>query len=209
MSKIHFLVDGFNLYHALNYLEKAKDHDRYHKYKWMSLTKLCSCFITKKDTVSGVDYFTTLVTWDMGKVARHKLFIKAQENEGVNVIYGEWKRKTRWCKLCHRHFPSKEEKQTDVNIALRLFQLAVQDRYEKAIIISGDTDMIPAVKAVQTTFPNKEIGVVIPIAKASEDLKKVADFHYKMKEKHLKSSTYSDPLILSDGTSLACPPTWK
>ena len=180
MARIFFLVDGFNLYHALDRFEGAPDSDRYHKYKWISLTRLASCYLTKKDVIAGIEYFTTLATWDPDKVARHRLFIKAQENEEVAVVYGEFKRKDRTCRFCHRPFRSVEEKQTDVNIALRLFQLAIQDRYDNAIIISGDTDLLPAIKAVQSTFPSKQIGVVIPIGRALEDMKKQADFHYKM-----------------------------
>jgi uncharacterized LabA/DUF88 family protein len=209
MARIYFLVDGFNLYHALDNFAGAADHHRYRKYKWLSLTKLAECFITRRDALSGVDYFTTLATWDAGKVARHNLFIKAQENEGVNVIYGQFKKRDRHCGHCKKWSVSVEEKQTDVNIALRLLQLAIQDRYDKAVIISGDTDLLPAMKAVQTTYPNKPVGVVIPIGRASEDLKKQADFHHKMKEKHLMASLYPDPLTLKDGSNLNCPPTWK
>ncbi len=149
------------------------------------------------------------MTWNPAKFARHRIFIRAQENEGINIIYGEFKRKDKKCSLCHRVFPSFEEKQTDVNISLHLLQLAIQDRYDKAIIISGDTDLLPALKAVQSTFPGKQIGVVIPIGKASDDLKKQADFHYKMKESHLHSSRFPDTLTLRDGTTLACPPSWR
>lgn len=170
MARIFFFVDGFNLYHAFD------AHARYRKYKWIGLSKLCACYVVdKKDAISGIEYFTALVTWDPGKVARHNIFIKAQENEGVKVVYGEFKRKDRKCKLCHKIFRTFEEKQTDVNIAIRLFQLAIQDRYDKAIIVSGDTDLLPAIKAVQTTFPSNQVGVVIPIGRASEDLKQQTD----------------------------------
>lgn len=209
MSKIVFLVDGFNLYHALDYSLSDKNHFRYQKYKWLSLRKLAGAYVTSKDTIEGIYYFTTLATWDAGKVAKHKLFIKAQEAEGVSVVYGEFKRKQKYCSLCHRKFWTVEEKQTDVNIALSLFQFAVQEKYDKAIIISGDTDLLPAVKAVQATFPVKQIGVVIPIGRASEDFKNKADFHYKMKESQLQQSQLADPFILSDGTELHCPPKWK
>ena len=204
MSRIVFLIDGFNLYHALDYRRE------YHKYKWVNLAKLSACFVTdKRDSVAGVFYFTTLATWDPGKVSRHRLFIRAQEAHGVNVVYGEFKRKDRFCPLCRKRFRSVEEKQTDVNIAISLFRLAVSDSYDKAIIISGDTDLTPAVKAVQATFPTKQIGVVLPIGRASEDFKQTADFHYKMKEMHLKTSRFDDAVVLSDGTRLSCPPNWK
>jgi uncharacterized LabA/DUF88 family protein len=203
MAKIYFFIDGFNFYHAV------ASNPKYHKYKWVSLDRLCRCFLTQKDAIAGVEYFTTLATWDPGKVSRHKIFIKAQENEGVVVTYGEFKRKDRRCRSCRNMFSTFEEKQTDVNIALRLFQLAFQDKYDKAIIISGDTDLIPAIKVVRSAFPSKQFGVIIPIGRASEDLKKQADFFHKMKETHLASSTYPDKLTLSDGAVLRCPATWK
>jgi uncharacterized LabA/DUF88 family protein len=209
MSRIVFLVDGFNLYHALDYSPHTPNRKRYCKYKWLSLTKLSRAYMTAKDTIAGVYYFTTLATWDPKKVTRHRLFIKANELEGVQVVYGEFKRKQKTCTLCHKKFWTVEEKQTDVNIALKLFQLAVQDAYDKAIIISGDTDLLPSVKAVQATFPKKTIGVVIPIGRASEDLKKNADFHYKMKEQQLQASRFPDTISLPNGSTLECPPNWR
>jgi uncharacterized LabA/DUF88 family protein len=95
-----------------------------------------------------------------------------------------------------------------VNISLRLFELAVQDRYDKAVIVSGDTDLLPSVKAVQRTFPAKKIGVLIPIGRASEDFKNQADFHHKMKVGHLQAARYDNTLKLKDGSILDCPLTW-
>ncbi|MGH9669782.1 MAG: NYN domain-containing protein [Terriglobales bacterium] len=212
MGRIYFLVDGFNLYHALDWSPTGHDPRRYRKYKWNSLSRLANCYVLdrKNDSITGIEFFTTLPHWDPAKVARHKLYIKLQEAEGVKVIYGEFKHKEVLCKHCHRVFRRQEEKQTDVNIAVRLFQLAVQDQFDKAIIISGDTDLIPAVKAVQSLFPGKPIGVVIPIGRSSEDFKNQADFHFKMKEKHLNSCRLSDTVMLADGvTVLHCPASWR
>jgi hypothetical protein len=97
MAKIFFFVDGFNLYHALDYLDApVRDHDRYHKYKWISLMRLCNCYVREKDdSVAAVLYFTALAFWNPDKLSRHKIFIKAQENEGVTIVYGEFKRRLR------------------------------------------------------------------------------------------------------------------
>jgi uncharacterized LabA/DUF88 family protein len=211
MAKVHFLIDGFNLYHALDWSGAAKDQRRYRKYKWISFAKLANCYITdrKNDSVAGIEFFTTLPHWDPAKVLRHKLFIKVQENEGVKVVYGVFKRKEQKCKLCDRIFLTYAEKQTDVNIAVRLFQLAVEGKFDKAIIVSGDTDLIPVVKAVQALFPSKPLGVVIPIGRSSEEFKNQADFHYRMKEKHLSSSELPDTVTLKDGSTVARPPNWK
>lgn len=203
MAKVYVLVDGFNLYHALD------TNPAYHAFKWLSLTRLAHCFVLGRDTLAGVEYFTTLATWDPAKVSRHKIFIKANEAEGVKITYGEFKRKQRKCSECGQLSRTFEEKQTDVNIAIRLFELAVQDQYDNAIIVSGDTDLIPAVKAVQKTFPAKKIGVVIPIGRASEDLKMQTDFHHKMKVHHLSTSRFLDVIALQDGSTLECPHRWK
>ena len=203
MARVYAFIDGFNLYHALD------ASPSYRQFKWISLTKLVSCYLQKSDNLAGVEYFTTLATWDAGKVARHQLFIRVNEEQGVNVIYGEFKRKDRFCSLCHRRFTSREEKQTDVNIALRLLEVAIQDRYDRAIIVSGDTDLIPAIKTVTRTFPSKKIGAVIPIGRASEDLKKQADFYHKMKFKHLVDSRLDDNHTMKDGSTVICPANWQ
>lgn len=209
MAKICFFVDGFNLYHALDYFPPGPDHFRYRKYKWLNLWKLASLFVGRVDTLEDVLLFTALATWDPRKVARHKLFIRANESMGVSVVYGEFKRKEKRCAICKKRYPSFEEKQTDVNIALALLQYAILDKYDRAVIVSGDTDLIPAIKAVRATFPQKQIGVILPIGKSSEDLLKHADFRHKMREHHLSSCRFPDQILLPDRSILSCPPTWR
>ena len=41
--------------------------------------------------------------------------------------YGDFKRKDKRCPNCKKQYSTFEEKQTDLNIALQLFQLAVKD----------------------------------------------------------------------------------
>jgi uncharacterized LabA/DUF88 family protein len=209
MGKTVFFIDGFNLYHALDYLEDAPDHSRYHKYKWISLLKLCSHYLRGEDKLQKIIYYTTLATWDKGKTERHRLFIKAQENEGVEIVYGRFKEKERKCKLCNRVYRGREEKETDVNIALGLYDSAFKDLYDKAVIVSGDSDLLPAIRIIHGTFPGKVIGIVVPIGKSSEYMKRFVDFHFKMLEKHLSSSRFADALTLKDGTILNCPTSWK
>lgn len=208
MAKIVAFVDGFNLYHALDYFEGGPDHHQFRKYKWLNLRTLASQFVFGKDTLEEVVYFTTLATWDAGKTSRHRIYIRALESQGIRVVYGEFKRKKKHCQLCKGDFWSFEEKQTDVNMALYLVLYAIQERYDKAIVISGDTDLLPAVRGVRAAFLGKQMGLVIPIGRRSEDFKQQVDFHYKMREHHLAKSLFPDPIVLPDGTSLAKPATW-
>lgn len=126
MNRVVFLVDGFNLYHAIAAIS------RYKSYKWLDLTKLTQWFARPKDSVVGVYYFTALVTWNSEKLVRHRTYIRALQSRGVNIVYGEYKRRDRTCRLCNRVYQTFEEKQTDVNIAIHLFRLAVADEFDTA-----------------------------------------------------------------------------
>lgn len=132
MSKIVCLIDGFNLYHSLH------SPRNYHKYKWLDLTSFVKKFIGSKDNIIGIYYFTALAVWSPDKVRKHKLFIRAQELNGVEVIYGEFRRRDKKCRLCNKQYQTFEEKQTDVNIAVKLMELTISGEYDKAIIFSGD-----------------------------------------------------------------------
>jgi uncharacterized LabA/DUF88 family protein len=205
----HILCRRFNLYHALDRTDSRSDPHAFRRYKWLNLWKFSSLFVGPRDSLERVLLFTAFVTWDPQKVARHMLLIRANENAGVSVVYGEFKRKDKKCRLCHKLFQTFEEKQTDVNIALELFRLAYLGQYDRAVIISGDTDLIPAIKAVRSTFPQKQIGVMIPIGKSSEDILKQADFRFKMKESHLISSRFENTLRFPDNSTIECPLSWR
>jgi len=202
MEKVIFFFDGFNLYHALA-------NKRFYRYKWIDLTSLAEKFVTKKDKIEDIYYFTALAIWSPDKVRRHKAFIKAQEIKGVKTIYGEFRRRDKECRICKKAYQTFEEKQTDVNIAIQLFKLSIQEKYDKALIISGDSDLIPAIEAVKSTFPHKKIGVIIPIGRSAEQLKQTCDFYMKMKEKHLKASMLPDVINLGDDKKIERPNHWK
>ena len=155
-----------------------------------------------------VYYFTALTTWNLQKVERHKTLIKVLETTGVTVVYGEFRKRDRTCPNCRRMYSSHEEKQTDVNIAIHLFRLAIQDRFDTAMIVSGDSDLIPSIKAVKSTFPSKKVGVLIPISRRAEELKQHCDFHIKIREKNLARCVFPNPVILSDGTRVDKPSNW-
>ncbi|MFC1482784.1 NYN domain-containing protein [Candidatus Margulisiibacteriota bacterium] len=203
MSRVTFFIDGFNIYHALDSTRN------FHKYKWLDLTKLSNLFIKKTDSIEKIFYFTALATWSQKKIKRHKNYIKANELNGIKPVYGKFKSRDKYCPMCRKVFTKPEEKQTDVNIAICLLEEAMKDNYDTAIIISGDSDLIPSIKAVRKNFPNKQTGIVIPIGRSAEELKNVSDFHIKMKLKHLNSSRLPNEINLGDGDKLVCPSEWR
>src|SRR5690242_15359370 len=110
---------------------------------------------------------------------------------------------------CLQEQVSELRRETNVNIALSLFRFAVTDQYDRAVVVSGDTDLIPAITAVRATFPHKQIGVILPVGRSSEDLIKHADFKFKMREHHLISSRFPDQITLADKSTIDCPLTWR
>ncbi len=54
-------------------------------------------------------------------------------------------------------YRTKEEKKTDVNLAVRIVEDAYENRFDRAYIISCDTDIVPAINLVKQRFPEKEL----------------------------------------------------
>lgn len=208
MARYSVLVDGFNLYHAIDGI--SKNNHEFSKYKWLNLRKLIEYFIGTKNTIETIHYFTALPHWDIEKVKRHQRYIKALETVGVEVVYGKFKHIPIVCKAdCKKIFNKPVEKQTDVNISVTLQRLAYEDRFDRAVIVSGDSDLIPPISYVKQTFPQKEIGILIPIGRRAEELKSKADFFWRLKTMHLKASRFEDSITLSMGEKLECPDRWR
>jgi uncharacterized LabA/DUF88 family protein len=192
VSRYCFYIDGFNVYYALNG-DPCLSNFPYRKYKWLNYRKLAESTIGSKDTITGIFYFTAFVKWKMPDVIyRHKQYIKVLRTEGVETIYGRFMKKNIQCHLCYKRFPTHEEKRTDVNIALKIFGDAIDNLYDKALIISADSDLLPVISAVHKYAPDKEIGVMFPIGRTSSDLRQNADFRRRMRKKLLQVSQFPD-----------------
>ena len=202
MSRYCFYIDGFNVYYAL------QKNPAYHKYKWLNYRKLAESAIYAKDTIAGIFYFTTFVKWHPENVERHKMYISALRNVGVEIIHGRFLEKHIQCHKCHQHFKTHEEQQTDVNIALKILGDAVDNLYDKALIISADSDLLPVIKSVQHHAPDKEIGVMFPIGSSSFELRQNAGFRRKMSEELLRDCQFPDEVKIGN-TIIKRPQNWR
>lgn len=205
MAKIVVLVDGFNLYHSIE--EKIKDDPGFKHLKWLNIDKLMKTYYPKG--IEKILYFTSLTPWDADKVARHKVFIKALESTGVEMVYGKFKDRDRTCPKCGARYKSREEKQTDVSIALTLFRLAYEKKFDEAILITGDSDQLPTIKQVHQYFPGFRIGMMFPMGRDVLELKMEADYYTRMKARTLVKCLFDEKMTLKDGSVLECPSEWK
>ena len=202
MNRYCFYIDGFNVYYALQV------KPRYHKYKWLNYRKLAETVIRARDEITGIFYFTAFVTWKPQSVERHEEYIRVLRSVGVEIIRGRFMRKDIKCHLCGGNFLTHEEKQSDVNIALKVLGDAVDDLYDKALIISADSDLLSVIKSVQKHTPEKEIGVMFPIGLTCFDLRQNVAFRRKMPEKLLRDCQFPDEVKVGSAT-IKRPESWQ
>jgi len=209
MTDVVALIDGFNVYHALD--KSRYGGHPYHKYKWINYWKLAECFVPKSDIVSEVRWFTAEVPreWRGGdeKRERHLRLMRANEDQGVLIVRGRFRPVVKTYK--GHKYSTYEEKRTDVAIAVALVSLAYQKAFNKMILMTGDSDVIPAIKEAKRVYPSGIILNVVPIERRAKALKKYVDQQITMRVKHLQASRFPNILILSSGKSVLCPSGWK
>jgi len=202
--RVSAFVDGFNLYHAL-------DGTRRHYLKWLDLRRLCLEFAPPPGQLLGnVYYFSAFATWRPDAYARHRAFVAALTARGVRPVMGVFKAKERACRRCGSAWEDHEEKETDVNIALYLLRDAQMDRFDRALIISGDSDLAPAVRMVMELYPRKTIRILAPYGRDySMDLVKAAGGLInarRMKLVHVERSLLPERVLAPDGSVAALRP---
>lgn len=196
--KTIFYFDGFNFYHAIDELSRPE-------LKWCNLWSLSESFLRKNEVLEEVNYFTAYTTWMPDKYRRHRQYTTALQAEGVNLVFGQFKDKFVRCKKCGREYTTKEEKETDVNIALRIVTDGLQDRYDRAVLVSADTDMSPAIEMIRHLRPDKDVSVFAPPGRLrrARSLKPVYEIKPGRISHHLLQETYTS----SAGKTISTKPT--
>ena len=213
-------VDGFNVYHFIN---------NFHSWsKWLDYRKLAETQLPKIINVSAVYYFSAYATWDQNKVTRHNHYVSALKATGITPIISRFQNREKnvvvydknssWIvKTVHGKIPARvikgyvnEEKQTDVSIATHMVAFAAKNRFDTALLISGDTDFIPIIEVIQAEFPDKEIRVAVPSKSIpSPFLKLLPETHCRrIKGKHLRKSRLDDPIKAPNGKEYHKPTEW-
>ncbi|MCA3456217.1 MAG: NYN domain-containing protein [Methylocystis sp.] len=154
-KRVSVYVDGFNLYHALDDL--AENH-----LKWLDLWALSETLIRADEALTAVKYFSAYATWIPESYRRHQRYVAALQSRGVQFIEGRFKETFRRCKGCGVRYTAHEEKETDVNIGAHLMADGLKDRFDRALVISADTDLNEAVTLARAETPTKQIHIVAP-----------------------------------------------
>jgi len=194
-------IDGFNLYFGMR--------SAFTGVKWLNVELLVQNLLKPHQELIAVKYFTSLVRNNPPKEKRQRDYLSALESTNVQIIFGHYKSKPKSCSRCGHSWDDNEEKMTDVNIAVHMLTDALDDKYDTAMLISGDSDLVPPINTVHDRFPQKRVLVVFPPNRHNVSMKNVAKGHFIIGKQKLKQSQFSHSLVLANGYVMEIPTEWK
>lgn len=147
----------------------------------------------------GTRYFTSRIDTPESKRRRQNNYLEVLELRGnIDIIYGNYRESNFECSGCRRPNFIPNEKQTDVNIAVEMMLDAYLNRYDVALLVGGDSDLVPAVRAVKSHF-KKQIICCFPPKRHSKELKLLQSGEIHFTEVDLKNSQLPDEVRRPDG----------
>lgn len=211
MNRTTFLVDGFNLYHSVK--EAGKDLGV--PTKWLDLHSLLSFYlpvIGKDAQLADIYYFSAFAkhidTKKPGTTGRHRIYIDALRASCIKVEMGRFKYKAVWCDHCKKETDHYEEKETDVAISIKLVELFYSNGCDTAVIVTGDTDLAPAVRTASQLFPDKNVCFAFPYKRKNNELAKLVNISFRIKKERYAQHQFPDPIVLPSGRELRKPIKW-
>jgi len=213
MMRAIVFIDGFNLYHAIQDQIRS-GRNEYRKYKWMNFWNLGEQYVEENETLVAAYWFTAYISWKSAsantKKERHRKLVAVSKDLGVEVVWGKFRPVTRTCRArCGKEYQTHEEKRTDVKIALQIYELARIGAFDKAIVISGDSDLVPAIEMSTALNPSLQFLNIVPIGRTSAELSRAPNTKQeKMAVQDLIASRLPNVVQLQGGGQINCPNEW-
>jgi uncharacterized LabA/DUF88 family protein len=201
MLRTNVYVDGFNLYYGA--LKKTP-------FRWLDLNALFKALLPNNE-IQQIKYFTALVSArpnDPNQPVRQQLYLRALQSfpnisvhlghflvhevsMPVVVAPGETQRYARVIKT--------EEKGSDVNLATHLLHDVHMNRFDVAVVVSNDSDLLGPIKIVRGEL-GKRVGILNPQKHPSRALLPHIDFIKQIRAGALSVSQLPNELSDSLGT---------
>jgi uncharacterized LabA/DUF88 family protein len=192
--KLHIYIDGFNLYYGC-----LKDTP----YRWLDVRKLCS-FLFPHDEITKIKYFTAPIKIrpndpDPDRPNRQQIYLRALRTiPQLEIIEGVFLSHNVSMKLAdgkgYARVIKSEEKGTDVNIATHLINDAHNDSFERAVVISNDSDLVAPIR-ITTGELDLPVTVISPFERNSIQLKEVATDVKRIRKGVLGASQFPEKLV--------------
>lgn len=204
-------VDGFNLYYAA--LKGNND------VKWLDLDRLAKGLLQSHNQIVSIRYYTARVSAtasDPGLPTRQDAYIRALQAHIPHLTcqFGQFQAQTKTCKLVQplggQQFAEvwvREEKGSDVNLAVNLVNDAWADRFDVALVISNDSDLAEALHLARAQ--GKTVGVASVANRPTRELNLNCDFFKHIRRHHLTNSQLPDPVVTAEGHEIRKPDDWR
>jgi uncharacterized LabA/DUF88 family protein len=178
---------------------------------------LCELLLPK-NTVADIKYFTALVSArpnDPDQPVRQQLYLRALRTvPGVSIHLGHFLSHEVSMPLApipgqrqqYARVIKTEEKGSDVNLATHLLHDAHMGRFDVAVVISNDSDLLEPIKIVRSEL-GKKVGILNPQKNPSRALLPHIDFIKPIRSGVLAASQFPATLRDSVGT-FTKPPSW-
>ena len=205
--KTYVYVDGFNLYYGAV---------RGTPYKWLDVNRMCELLLPR-DEIVRIRYFTALVkprADDPQQGQRQQAFLRAlRTRPNLSIHYGTFLSNPVRMPLAQPTDQARtadviktEEKGSDVNLASLLLADGFRSRYEVAVVISNDSDLVLPIKIVRDEL-RLPVGVVNPRGSPSRQLLAVSTFFKRIRPGLLEQSQLPETLEDDRGT-ITKPQAW-
>lgn len=214
-------IDGFNLYYRMLKARPAA--------KWLDPKRLVEHVLSKAHDVTQVNYYIARVSaraHDPDAPARQAIYLKALSTIPNLVVHeGKFLTSEPWMPLADpprakpdgyqwsTPLPSvvkvvkSEEKGSDVNLGVHLVRDAFLDRFDVAIVVTNDSDLVEPIRiAVQEV--GKRVGLLVPVRYPTASLAAVSSFQLHIRPGHLARSQFPDTITAQDGTAITRPASW-
>ncbi len=212
MATVNVYIDGLNLYYGAL---------RNSPYRWLDLRKLSRGLLKASDEVQRIRYFTALVDdpADPTVGQRQKSYIRALRSiPGLTIHYGSFVTHARTMPRTDGaglvEVFRTDEKGSDVNLASHLLLDSCARDFEKALVVSNDSDLAFPVRAVRERF-GLGIGVSCPVVQRGRRpawlLVDAADFKShitRKRRKLLRQSQFPNTVIDLTGRPIRKPTSW-
>jgi len=209
-----FVIDGFNLYHSLVEASASLRLPNETGTKWLDLHGLCESYLYlfgKDATLAGVHYFSALAhhleAVKPGVVTRHQHYAEVLRATGVTVQFGSFKQKQVKCHRCKKTFTRHEEKETDVAVGVKVLEILHRDEADRVVLITGDTDIAPAVRTAKVLFPQAQFCFGFPWNRKMKELAKIAHQSFTIDSNKYLKHQLADPFTVGSQT-FAKPTSW-
>ncbi len=186
--KITVYIDGFNLYYGC-----LRDTP----YLWLDLHKMCR-LLFPHDEIVRIKYFTAPIRdrkdGDPDRPNRQQIYFRALRTiPCLEIIEGVFLTHVISMKLAngkgYAQVIKSEEKGTDVNIATHLVHDAHTRSFERAVVISNDSDLVTPIRIVVQDL-NIPVTVISPFEKNNIQLKSVATSIKRIRNGLLSASQF-------------------